>query len=397
MKRRNILLLSTIGFSTSFSYLSAQDLVDKDAPSYSKGDFQAKVSQVETIIKSSATELPEDFDFVKAKEILGLSNIKTYAQSSTPDKEEFINRIFLDNGGDHKGVFKLFGEKATKFSTAEMAPSGTDLAMQVTLDLATLEDIIRQIIPLVEEGDIDEFNEAMTTENDLLEMTTSELLKKLQFTANIVLDLEKGNQLPTPIGGVDRPHLAIRVDKINWVWEKMEQEILENIGVPLEKNVEGNITTYTLPAEVTQAMMGYAPSIIVDNATNQFWIVTTHDFYKKCSSGVNTLGDSAIFKQVAGDLNIKGSSFAYISKDFADTIVNLYDSASEQGMTDGMDAESKVQIDQSMADLKKIKTGAFQIFSINEKGIFFGARDTSSIDEQMEKALKQIAEVMSKS
>ena len=364
--------------------------VDKSAANYKEGKFTDYLEIAEKAIEAKADELPEGFTSRDIFKAIGLGNITTYAQSSTPQGTEWINKIRLNNGGKNEGALKLLLDSKHKgLSVPTMAPAGTDLALQFSLNLSSLEPLITGVMETAaSDEDKAEFKAEMAKPVPMMEMSNSELLKKLDIRLNIALDLDPTEQLPTPIGAFDKPNLVIRIDGAAWAWAKVGAQLIGSTGLPFAKAEANGVTTYSLPAEVTAKFMGYSPVLSVDSAKDQIWIASSPEFLTKSSSGKDTLAQSAAYKATMAGLPNDGVSMTYVSKDFADFLTKTLGTFKKKGMLEGAGEEGNEQIDSALEQLAKVKTGIASVLTSDEKGILISQRSVQNIEQEMAETLE---------
>ncbi|MFC4995004.1 hypothetical protein [Rubritalea tangerina] len=390
MKTQNIYLLPTISL-VALSPLMAQDNgVDTKAANFKEGKFTDYLELAEKAIEANADDLPED---VKAQDLfnaLGLGNISKYAQSSTPQGTEWINKIHLNNGGDNQGALKLLLDTKHKgLSVPNMAPAGSDLALQLSLNLSNLEPLVSSVMAkAATDEDKADFKAQMESPVPMMEMTTSELLQKLDLRLNLVIDLDENEKLPTPVGEFNKPHIVGRIDGAAWTWAKVGAQAIGGTGLPFQKAEANGVTTYTLPAEMSANFMGYSPVISVDKNKDQIWVASSPEFLKKSSSGQNTLAQSEDYKKTMEGLPKDGVSMTYVSKGFANFLFNALGELKTKGMLDEAGDEANEQIDLALAQLNKVQTGMAQVISTDANGILLSERNVKNIEEQMKEGLK---------
>ena len=101
-------------------------------------------------------------------------------------------------GQTEKGLLSILGESNQPFVLPTFAPAGTDLAMQMKIDLRQVESIIMSISKTMGE----EKQTAIKLGNKIPELgiTASDLLKKMNMTAHVLIDFRK-NSVPC-VGGL---------------------------------------------------------------------------------------------------------------------------------------------------------------------------------------------------
>lgn len=402
MKKTHLQLASAITLAAA-TPAYAQG-VDKNAANFKEGPMSDYLNIAKKALNDHAEELELDLpDAVQPRHIfkmLGFENVKTYAQSSTPQGTEWINHIQLNNGGDHQGALKLFVDSKHKgLVVGDMAPAGTDLALQFTLNLASAETLIGNFMADAgaPEDAQEEFKGAMGEETPMLGVTNSELLKKLDLRLNLAIDFDAEKKLALPIpelGELPFPNLVGRIDGATWIWNKLGPIAIGQSGLPFAMKKEGDITTYTLPAEMTQQFMGFSPVIKVDGLKDQFWIATTPEFLDKCSSGENTLAQSEAYRKVMAGLPAEGVSMTYMSKDFVNLVKDFLDKPIVKEGLEGAAPEIKDSVAESLKQIDKVQTGFGQVISTNANGILLSERNVMNIEQQMTEAMKQLESLL---
>ncbi len=396
MKTKSIYLVPALSLA-ALSPLSAQSTaVDKSAANYKTGPFSDYSNIIKKVITAVAEDdLPEGLTTEKLLDATGLGNIKTYEQSSTPDGNEWINKIYLNNGGKHSGALKLLSEtKHNTFSVAEMSPAGTDFALQFGLNLKSAKSTIEALMKTgAPESEIEDFKKGMSEEVPMLGLTTSELLQKLDLRCNLALDLDPNEKLPTPIGALGKPNLVLRFDGITWIWDKVGGMMIGQTGLPFAKAEKDGVTSYSLPTEMAAQSMGYSPKIRVDFAKDQIWIASSPDFLNKCTNSKDTLAASPAYKTTMTGLPIKGQLLTYMSKDFANFLTTTIEGLKKQTMLEAANDTTKSQVDFVLKQLGNVQKGAAQVVSIDSKGVFIAERNVQNIDQQMTEMNKAIEQI----
>ena len=366
--------------------------VDKSAANYKEGKFSDYLEIAEKAIEANAEDLPDGFTSKDLFKAIGVGNITSYAQSSTPQGTEWINKIRLNNGAQNEGVLKLLLDTKHKgLSVPTMAPAGSDLAAQLSLNLSSLEPLIAGVMmSTASDEDAASFKAEMAKPVPMMEMTNSELLKKLDLRFNLVIDLDATEKLPTPIGAFDKPHIVGRIDGAAWAWAKVGGQLLGTTGLPFTKSEANGVATYRLPAEMTAQFMGYSPVISVDTNKDQIWLASSPEFLTKSSDGKDTLADSAAYKATMAGLPKDGVSMTYMSQSFATLLTQTLTTFKDGGMLEAAGEDANTQIDSAIKQLAKVKNGTAQVISTDADGILLSERGVQNIEQQMVETMKMI-------
>ena len=93
-------------------------------------------------------DLDEDLSKVGVLGILeasGLLDLSAVATSNTRDGDSWLNKTYRATGGSRKGLFSLMAGEQEAFRVARMAPSGTDLALELRVDLSRMPGLIESV------------------------------------------------------------------------------------------------------------------------------------------------------------------------------------------------------------------------------------------------------------
>jgi len=401
MKKKYLLMLPAISLVAS---TSSWGQATAEVPAASKVNLEAEFTEAKpakelqdklaAFINEQAKNAGEEVDGKAIIEALGLGDITSYAMSSQKDGTEWINLMFLHTEGSDKGIFPLLGKKNAEFSAPNMSPGGSDLVFQMDLDLRTVESLIRNVMKAgkAPAEDIQDFEDEMKEEVPELEITNSELLSKLNVRLNLAIDLDDKVKLALPmVGELDKPRMVIRIDGIAWLWDSMGDDFIAESGMPFEKKEEDGIITFSLPAEMAAQFMGYSPVLAVDKNKDQVWISSSPDFLERSMSGKETLADSLAYKTTMTGLPKNGNMLSYMSKDFADLMIQLHGIAEANGMMEQL-GEGQADIDKAIEKLKKIKQGEISTLTRGKDGIHISARSIDNLQDM----IKEVTEMIEK-
>lgn len=339
------------------------------------GDIATITQYLELILttaQNNGDEVPAIFNAVDLLSILGLDSLKATGSSAKKLDNAWLNHSYIDNGGSNKGIFSLFGKANQNFVAPSICPAGTDLALQMQVDLRELAPMLMQLAKL---GGSDEMGANMEKNIPELNMTPSALLAKLNVTVSLALDINTGENAQTnPLALISGANAIARIDGINWLWDKLGEKIIAQSGIPFEKSEIGGVTSYTIPAEMRKDMMGYSPQLIIDKANGHIWISSKPEFYTVCKAGKNTLADSAEYKAAMEHLPSKGNSMMYLSKAMLSTTKSQYDSAAKTGMFGPDFEEGREIIDRLMVDITESDKGWAMVLNKDDDGILFASR-----------------------
>lgn len=402
MKMKHLWMVPAITFAANTSAFS-QDAAVADVPAAAKvnksaEDFEAAKADVmlkdlADMMTKAAKEEGQDIDANAMLKILGLAAIDSYAYSSDKQGEEYLNLIYVHDNGANEGIFKLLGGQSAKYTVPSMTPAGTDLAMQMQLNLATLEQMIKGLMTAGSASDEDmaEFEESMKEEVPEMNMNVSALLKKININVNFALDLDPEEQLNLPfpgIGAIDKPRLVARVDNASFAWPALDK-MLKNPDIALVRTEKDGIIVFKPAPEMQAMMMGYAPLFVMDTKKDQLWFATSQDFLGLCKSGENTLADDENFQATMKGFPKKGNAIFYMSKDLAKFVIEMVENQIEAG-----NLEKNEEINKMLTQLKAVETGLVQTYTRDETGAHVGSRSSESVKDSVSEMKKLIDEAM---
>ena len=404
MKKKYLFMLPVMSLATGTSAF-AQDVAT--LPAAAKVNMKAEFSeakpakemfnQLADLITKAAKEEGEEVDGKAVLTALGLNEINSYAMSSEKDGKLWKNLMFLHNNGSDKGIFSLLGKKNADFTVTNIAPADSDLALQVELNLKTVEKLIVSVMKAANApaDAVEEFNAQMLEPVPNLGITNSELLAKLNVRVNIVMDLDPTVKLALPmVGQIDTPNILFRIDGVAWAASKVAGDFVADLGLPLEKKEADGVSTYSLPAEMAAQFLGYSPVITIDTNTDQVTIASTAEFLAKCNGAGPKLAKSEDFAAATAGFETKGNAMTYMSKEFAQFVVKLMEIAQAQGMMEHLGGEEKAQLDKTFTQLKNLDSDLFSGFARTDDGIQVSEKGLEDLKTNIENAKVQFEKLM---
>lgn len=314
------------------------------------------------IARENGEDIPKDFNAAKLISALGLDKLKATAISNTNLGDIWHNQIYIESDPS-AGIFSLSGGQSSEFTIPKMSPVGTDIALELELDLSQLPTIARNLGASV--GKQSEVEKELTKKiPELNNATVEELLKKAKAEFNLAIDFDPTSKLEiTPTTKLDRPRLIARIDGLTWLWDIVGDNLIKEAGLPLGKSEKDGVITYAIPEEMKEMLQGYTPQLIVDKNKDQIWLVTSPEFLAKATTPGKQLADDPKFAATWKGLPTTGNSMAYISKDFLNTLQELYATADKEGLLNDDDFQkAKPLVDKFIKDVTKSENGfAFSI------------------------------------
>lgn len=349
----------------------AASRVDKDGSYFQLNQVEQDIEVITGYIdllleaaRKSDQTIPEDFTAQRLARAFGLNELKAVAQSSKYQDKIWTNRTYIETKRNDRGLFSLVGGNGSDYRVTEMTPGGTDLALQVQIDLSQILNIVLESLP--ETGDL---RKDITEEVPETDMSIEDFLKKLNVTLNVAVDLDPKDDVAIGPLKLGRPHVVARVDGVLWAWQLLGDELMTDSEMPFEKSESDGITSYRLPEEMREDLGGYLPMIVVDSKSDQIWIATDPTHMKKCRDGQDKLSTDPAFLATWKGMPEKGNSMFYISKACVTDMQQLYTSLVDEEAFGEDFADSKDLVDQIINDITQCPTGFAMAISKDEKGI----------------------------
>jgi hypothetical protein len=388
MKKRNLFIIPILAIACQGSAI-AQDIHPALKTTASKintagdhlsmtkldGDIAVITQYLEIILKTArqnGESIPENINAKELLNILGLDTLKATGSSSKKLDNAWINHSYLENGGSSKGLFSLFGTTNQDFIIPTICPAGTDLAVQLQMDLRELAPMLMQLAKLSGEEEMVENMEENIPE---LNMTPTQLLSKMNVTVSLAVDLNTDENAQTnPLSIISEANAIMRIDGLNWLWDKLSDQLIAQSEIPFEKSEKDGLVIYTVPAKMRKDMLGYSPQLIIDKANGHIWISSKPEFFAACKAGENPLAQSAEFKAAMEHLPAKGNSLVYLSKAMLVTAKSQYENAAKTNMFGNDFAKGKDIIDRIMSDMTDSDKGWAMALSKDEDGLLLASR-----------------------
>lgn len=274
---------------------------------------------VKNIPAEQRKDFPSGFSFVKAFDDLGLTSIKAIGASSRlTDSGLYHSRSYALTPGGRKGLLSLQGGPAESFLTHELAPEGTDFALEFPLHLKTLgQDTLAGFLNLVPAKERPKVDAALDQPVPNLGITNRELIQKLDARIGLFLQVHPEQQLPlpseVPLPGAD---LLLVADRIGWILEPLKQQFMPMLSTPMlpvEVVDKDGIFSVTFKQPVGPAPMDFQPMLRFDSKADRLLISTRASFLNAALEGKKPLSASATFKAAWTGLPEKGNSAIYLS------------------------------------------------------------------------------------
>jgi len=316
------------------------------------GDIGALTQYMElffNIVKESDHNVPAGLNVKGMVDVLALDKLRAGSSSSAKVDNAWLNYSYIDTGGSEEGIFSLLGRKNQPQVVPTICPVGTDIAVQLELDLRKVEQMIYGIAEMT--GDTEKIDATFGEVPPELEMTFSEALAKMNVRVNLMLDLDANDEIPLPIGNIGRPLMAARVDGISWLWPIMEKQLVENPLVELHEK-DGLLILKPTNEGVLEMKKSRVGSL--------FQIIK--------------LSPLVVYKQAMEKLPKTANSMVYVSEDLLKKLSEVYMKLRDTGLMGEKFKKAEPLMSRFLEDLTESDKGWIMSVAKDETGILTASR-----------------------
>lgn len=340
---------------------------------YIKDDMKKLTRYIDILVnslKKNKEDFPQGIDTAKLLSISGLDQIVASAASGKKVDGAWNNTYYTHTNGSTDGLLSIYGGKSEQIEVAKFSPAYVDMAVQVKLDLRKLETILKEVA--VQFDFLDKLKEKFEVAIPELDNSTAmQLIEKADFRVNMLVDVDPEKILPLPIPGIQIPTIntLFRVDNSAWLWKIIEPKLLEKSPIAWVKNVEGDVTTLTLPPELQANFLGYSLTFRVDK--ENIWFSTSEKLLKDSLSDGDKLINEAGYVKTMQSLPKEANILYYVSHNALEDFYGLYKSivATKEEMQPNPKFNAyKPLIDRVFEDLLSSKSGMAVVIDADEDG-----------------------------
>lgn len=284
-----------------------------------EGDLGKVASLVNDWAKTQAAQseegnkkMPENFDAEKMLKEMGLDQVVAYGRSAKHEGDHWVSKMYVQTGGSNKGILSLLGGKAQPFTVTQFAPSGTDLAVEMNMDLRQVSSMIKLMSDMPKCKYTARMMEGMSKQLPS-GITAEELMNQLNMKVSIAAKLDdevrevcpKFEEYTFP-----KIHSCIRIDRADLIWQQIKP--MAGFMMKMEKQEDGSMLMTPSRMPKKGFMKGKKPVILVDEAKNQIWIASSPEFLAECRGDGAKLATDEQFKAITNGTK-SGNMLAYMS------------------------------------------------------------------------------------
>lgn len=291
--------------------------LDMDGHYFMANSIQGDLGKIANLIndwaKTSGKKMPESFDAEKMLKEMGLDQVTAYGRSAKYVEDHWVSKMYIQTGGSSKGLLSLCGEKNQAFAVPQFAPTGTDLAVEMNMDLRQVSKMMKLMQDMPKCRRTERMMEKMSKELTT-GITVEEMLNQLNMKMSIAVKLDDEKRVVCPKHPeytFPEMHSCARLYGANIAWQQIQP--MAGMFMKADKQDDGTMLMTLRNMPKHGFMKDKKPVLLIDEAKNQIWIASSVEFLNECRGDGAKLKDDASFKAITGGAT-NGNMLAYISK-----------------------------------------------------------------------------------
>ncbi|MEN3941018.1 hypothetical protein WJU23_06980 [Prosthecobacter sp. SYSU 5D2] len=272
-------------------------------------------------------DVPPGLSFVKLFDAFGLNSVKAMGSSSRlTDSGLYHSRSYAYMPGGRKGLSTLNGAEAQGFLTHEMAPKGTDLALEFPIYLkAIATDSLASFMGMAPAEARAETEAKLAEPIPPLGITVRELIEKLDARLGLFIRVDPEQQMAVPGAEFPLPGVEalIVAEHLGWLLEPLKTQFMPMLlspALPVEVEDKDGILTITFKMPMGPAPMDFQPVLRFDSKADRLMVATRPAFMSAALEGKELLAADAEFQKAWTGLPDEGNSALYVSPVFLKTL-----------------------------------------------------------------------------
>ena len=275
----------------------------------------------------AAQGMPPVSDWHPIFKELGLYTIDGAGVSSWKDASGplYHYRMFLYTPSGRTGLLKVYGGNPAPFVTPDLASADTDVAVEMTLDLKSLYDLIINIAKEVAGPDAvkvitDNLNQPLVpgstlTGQNIVDRLNTRLIFLAKADPTKTLEIMPGQKFP-------KTEVLIALDGFADLIDQLQPLLA---GTPQAKfDTKNGMKTVTLDMPLPDPFTDYSPMLIGDPKTKRLYLVSSSAYADQTifAQGAR-LSSSSDYKAAMDGLPSQGNVLSYVSKNGASVLQQL--------------------------------------------------------------------------
>ena len=289
-------------------------------------------------------DIPAGFTFAKLFHLLGLDSIAATGSSSRARADgTFHSRSFAYIPQGRKGLMTLSGRPAEKLMLPDLAPKGTDLALEFPLYLKDFaREALPEILAMIPPAERAKAEQQMSQPLPPLGISARQMMEKLDARIGIFLRLDPTQKFqPTPdapvMPGADG---VIVIDRLGWLVEALKPQfmpMLSQLNAPVTVTDEGGVLTVRMKSPAGPPPMDFQPVVRFDSKADRILVATRPALFDSVVAGKEKITQGADFTQAWRDLPGEGNACIYASPRLLQTASDLIAKAAQRAGTSAAD------------------------------------------------------------
>jgi hypothetical protein len=290
------------------------------------GDLAAIGEWVEGLLdqirKANPRDVPFPVDVSALLQISGLDAVSAAGFSSKRIENGFRNKTYLLTPKGRKGFLRLFGGKPKPFEVVDMAPAGTEIAVEQDLNLKVAYEVVQQAFGVVMGDNRKSMVQAMVKQPlPPFTFTLERILADLDTQVAVIIDADPDKKLKIPDEEVEIPYLdaAVLVDGLGWIADEMvltiEKVRAEGAGraPPFQVLRDANWVGLQLEEKLPEDFAVYKPVLLHHRPSGKLVLATGKNFAEKLFIPKPNLRDDPDFRKTMQGLPTEGTAVSYFS------------------------------------------------------------------------------------
>lgn len=284
--------------------------------------------------QNGGADIPKNLSASKIIEALGLTTVKAVGASSrTLEAGLYHNRAIVYAPGGQVGLFKLFGGKASPYSSPLIAPAGSDLAGETDLNLSALLEISENVLKSIgDERLMQQYQGSLGFPVPVVNLTVKDLISKLDTKVIFFGELIKGEHIPIPNSPAKIPAFkaVLSFDNIDFLFPAiLEMTAQAGDKVKVEKGDGFELIRASQPPVPDMPFL--QPAVYHDVKSGRILITTNLDYLRSALTSTKTLSGDPAFVKAMADLPKEGNSLSYVTPKVASSVMEVVTAAMKEG------------------------------------------------------------------
>lgn len=375
-----VLVTSAWAQKADLKHVSEQ--LDMDGSFYMANNIEGDLSKLarlgndwlETARKNGSKSVEESADFQKAMEVMGLDHLVAYGRSAKHHGDHWVNKMYWQTGGTNEGIFSMLGDKASGPVVPTFAPEGTDLVVEMNMDMRQMTKVMKTLAPMCKDKEkcMTGWMEQPLNQN----MKFGELVDQLNMKMSLAVKLDDKKRKSCPVYPeytFPEMHACVRMDGAMVVWKQFAP--MAGFMFKIEKQEDG--TKMYTPLRKHKRWGDKQPIMLVNEERELIWMATSKEFLAACRGEGKKLLDDPQYQAISRETEGGVNAMAYLSRQACLEIRQVKEVKYKKKQPVFSEEYMKFMLDH----VTESKNGYFAAVSKTEKGMNFVVKTPCPIKE----------------